>query len=144
MEKNPMKNDARKERRKRKYGDPMEMCLLCGLKNPENAKELGINLFERHHVAGRDLEPDLTVVLCKPCHEFLQEGLRGAGLEELAPDTDLERTGGLCLGLADLFEVLTVVLREHGQRVFRLQDALDREHPEWRDEEPDVPEEPDA
>lgn len=125
MEKHPMKNDARKEKRRRTFGDPIEQCLVCGVRNPEEADELGVNLLERHHLAGRKLEPDLTVVVCKPCHEVLQEGLRDAGLEELIPDSSLERTGGLCLGLADLFEVLIGVLRNRGRELFRLREDLD-------------------
>jgi len=63
---------------------PEAACALCGA--------TGVRL-ERHHVAGRAIDPALTVPLCTACHDELSEGQRlrradlAHGRERSLPET---------------------------------------------------------
>jgi hypothetical protein len=47
-----------------------DICLLCS----ERAEE-------EHHVAGRSVDPTLTVALCSGCHRRIHRGMEEAGVQ---------------------------------------------------------------
>jgi hypothetical protein len=77
----------------------------CGEDNP--------HCLERHHIAGQAYGDD-TVIVCRNCHRKLSDRQKDHQ-EKTDPAPDLlERIGQFLLGVADLFELLIVKLREFG------------------------------
>jgi hypothetical protein len=107
-------NDVRKLRRARRLGRGAA-CVVCGETNPEQLQRAAGSLLERHHLAGRANDPQLTVVLCRNHHAQLSELQRDSGLDlhENPTRPAGERTAALLRGLADLAELSAPHLRRH-------------------------------
>jgi hypothetical protein len=75
--------------------------------------------LERHHVAGRTNDMELTAVVCLNHHARLSEAQRDSGVD-LAADPGrppVRRTSGLLRGLADFAELLVPSLRRHADEL---------------------------
>jgi len=125
MASDPIGDDLRKQRRRRRLGRDAA-CVVCGETNPEVLRRLPRSLLERHHLAGRANDAELTAVVCLNHHAILSEAQRDSGVD-LASDPDrrpAELTVGLLRGLADLTELLTPSLRRHADEL----DARENDH----------------
>jgi hypothetical protein len=76
MDENPIRTARRLSRRA-----DLNRCLLCG-------REKGI---EQHHVAGQNLDSELTTPLCQACHAQATENLRRADVDMRCAPNSSER-----------------------------------------------------
>jgi len=131
MEQDPIGNDARDARRRRRLGDDPQ-CFLCSFAKPEALLPVHRNVLERHHVIGSSNDSNLTVLLCLNCHAVLTEKYRSSGVS-MRPGDILERV------IAAL-RAFGVFLPSAGDTCFRFATALQRflaalddKYPGWRD-----------
>ena len=92
MRADPIGNDVRKLRRARRLG-PGAACVICGEANRDQLKRMSRSLLERHHLAGRANDPELTVVVCLNHHARLSEAQRDSGVD-LHEDPSRPRRSG--------------------------------------------------
>jgi len=117
---------VRNAKRTSKLGD-QPVCLHCGESDPVAM------LYERHHVAGRANEPDLTARLCRNCHARQTEALRAGGVSMDPPSTALHRLAALLGGLAEFLTHLAASLTGWSRFLHQVIDWLDEQFPTWRD-----------
>lgn len=133
MEQNPVRNDARKARRRRKLG-PTAPCVFCGRETPEPFRKVGRSVVEEHHVMGVANDTALTVPACRGCHDAQTELQRVYGIDlrhhtnRPWPETlvDILKAIGL------LLKSLGGKLMDYAERLRAFLDALDRHWPQWR------------
>ena len=90
MDEDPIQTARRISRRKAR-----RLCLTCGRKLP----------IERHHVEGRNHDPDFTADLCQACHALVTEKLRRAGADmKRQPNAAQRRKNQLKAGSVFLHE----------------------------------------
>jgi hypothetical protein len=118
MSGDPIGDDVRKLRRHRRLGSGAA-CLICGETNPDALRRTQRTLLERHHLAGRANDPELTVVVCLNHHAILSELQRDSGIDLRADPnrSPARRTAALLRGLADLFQLLASSLRWHADQL---------------------------
>lgn len=80
MEQEPIRNDARKARRRRKLGRSGP-CLFCGRETPKSFRIVGYSIVEDHHVVGKANDRELRVFLCRGCHDVQTELMEDHGIE---------------------------------------------------------------
>ena len=116
MEYEPLQNDVRKTRRRRRLG-ANAVCILCGETAPETLRLVSRSLLEGHHVLGVSNDPNLRVPVCRNCHAKTTEAMRAAGvdLRHIPPRT--------------ILEVIVSILRALGALIR----ALDSRYPQWRE-----------
>lgn len=131
MERNPIKNDARAERRARRLG-PDAACVLCGVSTPEALTLAKSTLLEWHHVAVRAHDDAFTVPVCLNCHRILTEGQLRAGVT-FAPQVTLpERLAALLLAVGIFLSQLGEIVQLWAERAVEFVAGLDHDYPEWR------------
>ena len=114
----PIASAVRQAKRARRIGIDAA-CVLCGYCTPESLLRVDRTLLERHHVAGRANDADLTVVVCRNCHGELTETLRDAGVSMEAPPNTVTATIQLLRGLAVLCDDLAHSCRRHADELKR-------------------------
>ena len=131
MEDDPIKNEARRKRRERRFG-PDARCILCGHANPSAFVRVTKEFLEAHHVVGRANDEGLLLPLCRNCHAYITEGYRDAGVSMNPPATVLHR-------LQAALKALGVFLPELGAKcgtwafdLRQFMNRLDRELPNWK------------
>ncbi len=137
-ERNPIKNDARGERRYQRAGRRRLICLLCRCNRPEamtvvNLPPLVATIFERHHIVGRAHDGRLVVPLCRTCHDVMTEMARSANISMRPAAHLLERLALMLRGLALFFPEVGKACERWAADVLRLATALDATYPGWRD-----------
>jgi hypothetical protein len=151
----PMKTLARRVKRE---ALGMDSCLLCGAVGFEVIVPISVGLLtavpqfdssadepgsfrdqirlslEDHHLFGRDLDPDLTVPLCRNCHAAVHALLRDVGVDfrRLEMPTVLHRVLAMLRILAAFFQQLATSLSHEADRLALLIGRLDLELPDWR------------
>ena len=90
MDCNPIQTAGRNKRRQERHGGGSSVCMLCGYPDlvalirvsPEWLTVHGCqrSLLEKHHLAGRNHDSELTVPLCRNCHAEATEGFLKAGV----------------------------------------------------------------
>ncbi len=132
MEQNPIQNDARRARRRRRQG-PTAPCVFCGRETPAAFRRIGRSVVEADHVAGIANDPDLTVPLCPGCHDAQTE-LRRVYDVDLRhqkrpwPETLVDILKAIGLFLKSLGDKLM----DYAERLRAFLDALDTHWPQWR------------
>lgn len=134
MERDPIKNDARAERRARRLG-PDAACVMCGVATPEVLTLAERTLLERHHVAVRAHDGALTVPVCLNCHRVLTEGQLRAGVSFAPEGTVPERLAALLLALGVFLCQLGESVLLWAERTLEFVAGLDRDYPDWRGKE---------
>lgn len=99
MEKDPIKNDAKRATRERR-----KKCAYCPASKG----------LELHHVVGRQNEKDLVILLCRRCHDEEQERLRDAGVSMQRPVTVFEFVGNALLGIGEHLKLVAEYLIKWG------------------------------
>jgi hypothetical protein len=132
MESEPIKNDARANRRREALG-PNAVCVVCGYVDPAGLVAGGRSLLEHHHIVGRYVDDGLTGTVCRNCHGEITEGLRTAGVPMAAQPSLLER-------LIVWLRAFGMFLVHAGQRIIALAEqvarfllALEGRMPTWRE-----------
>jgi hypothetical protein len=130
MGSDPIGDDVRKQRRRRRLGDNAA-CAICGETDRDQLTRVPQSLLERHHVAGRGNDAELNVVVCLNHHAKLSEAQRVSGVD-LSADPGrppVRRTAGLLRGLADFAELLVPSLRRHADELdaYENHDTNDKE-----------------
>ena len=132
MTPDPIKSDARRARRERRFG-PDAACARCGVSTPETLVAARRTILEAHHACGRANDDALTVPVCRNCHAILTEGQRAAGADFARPPTVLHQ---IAAALASFFAFLHD-LCERGMAwagaLSNLTAELDASFPTWRD-----------
>ena len=131
MEKNPIKNDARRTARESQIGSE-RTCRLCQEADIASLTRGPRSLLEEHHVVGQANDPDLTITLCFNCHRKLTERMRANGTSMHTPKTCLDQLVAFLLGLAAFFRMLSEKLTEWASKPGNLATALDTNYPNWR------------
>lgn len=103
MERNPIQNDARRARRKRRRGP---ICLICG--GPAN---------QQHHVVGRKNDPELMADLCDRCHEAQHELLRTVGVSMARPSECREQDSQYLKGVGVFLCTLSIGCFRRAQEI---------------------------
>ena len=106
-----LKRDMRKQRALERLGTNDPRCLCCG--------EDDWRCMEFHHLAGRKFADEGTIV-CRNCHRKLSDPQKDHpdALTDSQPLL-LERVAHFLLGLADLLEMLVVVMRGYGGQLIK-------------------------
>ena len=131
MERNPIKNDARRTARKAQLGSD-RTCCLCQEADIASLTRGSRSLLEEHHVVGEANDADLTITLCFNCHRKLTERMRANGTSMHPPKTCLDQLVAILLALAAFFRMLSDALTEWAKKPGNLATALDSNYPEWR------------
>ena len=131
MEQDPIGNDARDAIRQRRLGVDAE-CLLCGYTEPEGLIKVHQSLLEKHHIAGRANDAQLTAWLCRNCHAEVTESYRKEGVPLNASRSVPARVLGGLKGLG-IFSI--DVGRACRRWVSDSERWLDEHYPDWRDED---------
>ncbi len=98
--------ETRKQRRLEKLGTNHPRCGTCG----ENRWQC----IEQHHVPGRKIDPDTTVLECRNCHRVLSDDQLDHPASDPSADATLQAIGLFLLGLADLLKLAIEKLTEFG------------------------------
>ncbi len=118
MDREPIRTNIRRIRR---GFDPEDACVFCGYPNPvalmrkgrEWAKKhcVARTLLERHHPAGKNHFPDLTIIVCRNCHAEAHEGLLQEGVRLSREANPHVWTPHFFKSMAVLFEKLAEIFR---------------------------------
>lgn len=98
--------EARKQKRLEILGSNNPVCVICG--------ENDWRCLEEHHIAGQAYDDSLSNV-CRNCHRKLSDDQKDHPQKIGGTPDTLETIGHFLLGLADLFALLVIKLREFGQ-----------------------------
>jgi len=97
--------EVRKQKRLETLGTNNPVCVICG--------EDDYRCLEQHHIAGQTYSDELSTV-CRNCHRRLSDDQKDhPPLIGKRPVT-YETIGHMLLGLADLFALLVIKLKEFG------------------------------
>lgn len=83
-------------------------CLLCG--GPAE---------EEHHVAGRQIEPGVTAVICKDCHQDQHRDMEDAGVQ-----LDKDRAAGALGRVVSFLRSLAALFASLSEALFRWADEV--------------------
>ena len=106
--------EVRMQKRLEALGTNNPVCVICGEDN--------LWCLEAHHIAGKAHCDDLAIV-CRNCHRKLSDDQKDQPQCGGEPSQS-KSIGYLLLGLADLFALLVVTLRQSGQHL--IETAKDR------------------
>ncbi len=133
MERDPIQNDARQARRRRKRGHSAP-CVFCGRETPAALRRIGRSVVEADHVAGIANDPDLTIPLCRGCHDAQTELRRTYGIDlrhqQSRPWPEVFVDVLTAIGL--FLRSLGARLMDWAERLRALIAALDTHCPQWR------------
>jgi hypothetical protein len=132
-EHDPLANDLRRARRSRKLGSDAA-CALCGITEPA-VLDRTRRLLEQHHALGQDIDPDLTVVLCRNCHALATARQHDTGVANSNTEpatTVLHRLDQALRSLASLLQLLADAFFRWASMLRALIVALDQHAPTWR------------
>ena len=114
---------ARNARREREFGG-FVICIMCGYVNPfgmiapgSKASEEAWNLFEEHHLVGRNHDLDLRGPFCQNCHAELHAKYRDGAVELGRQPTLSETLISILTMLAILFRDLAEALMRWVERI---------------------------
>ena len=129
----PIGSATRAVHRRRRL-PPDAACALCGEINPVIlTSEPHTHLLEEHHVAGRDNDEELDVVLCLNCHTKLSAGQHDVGVYTATPaPTALERLILAMRSLGLFCEALAEACYRWAEHLAQTVSALDQYIPQWR------------
>ena len=112
MEKDPVKNDRRRSRRRRRLGADA-VCILCGYHRCLSGLiKVDRSFLEEHHLLDRVTDATLTAWLCRNCHAEVTEDQLTHGIDFDPPE---ERSAQ---------EEISEVLRAAGPFLVRLGQRL--------------------
>lgn len=86
-----------------RLNDAEPKCVVCG--------EDDWRTLEDHHIAGRAFDAS-TAILCRNCHRKVSDDQKDHPKRITRPPSPAERVAHFLLGLADLFALLVVKMRE--------------------------------
>ena len=103
-----MKDEEYKRERRRlnaldRLNDHEPRCVVCG--------EDDWRTLEYHHIAGRAFDA-ATAILCRNCHRKVSDDQKDHPERISRPPSPAERVAHFLLGLADLFALLVVTMRD--------------------------------
>jgi hypothetical protein len=104
MDERERKREARRQKALERLGTDNPRC-SCGETDP--------HCLELHHIAGQAYGSE-TIIRCRNCHRKLSNLQKDHPGQQSGPPDLLERIGHFLLGIANLFELLIVKLREFG------------------------------
>jgi len=130
MEKNPVKTDARRAKRERRFGKDAR-CAHCGTGSLECLIPVKASLVEGHHAVGRANDPDLEIPLCRNCHALATERQMQADVSLTPPKTVLHKIVEVLKSLGAFFGQLTEKCFEWAQQLAQFIAALDARYPTW-------------
>jgi hypothetical protein len=104
------KKEARKQKRLERLGSNYPVCVTCG--------EDDDRCHEGHHIAGR-AHDDAIALLCCNCHRKVTDDQKDHPKPAAPAASRTQSTGYLLLGLANLFGLLVVTLRQHGEYLIK-------------------------
>ena len=111
MIKRPSRNPARAARRKtevcQRLGDERPACIYCGYAEPVALRRVSRKYLRKHHVLGRNHDPDLTVFVCLNCHALVHdEKLPDAEVDLKRESDPIKRVAAMLRAEAVHFEML--------------------------------------
>jgi hypothetical protein len=127
----------RRERRLQRLMTLPAVCIACGLPQVEALMDVPFSalppefrrrLMEYHHPAGRMVDPDWTVPLCKNCHAILTE-VRRLHLPPHPPATPEERATLTIAAGGEVILVSLSALLDAQDRIVRAMQELPPHHP---------------
>ena len=129
----PIGSAMRAARRHRRWREDAA-CALCGETNPVIlTSKPNKHLLEKHHVAGRDNDEELVVVLCLNCHTKLSAGQHDVGVFTATPaPTALERLILAMKSLGLFCEALAEACYRWAEQLAQTVSTLDQYIPQWR------------
>jgi len=131
MERNPIANDARQARQKRRMGKDAA-CALCGITTPEALLRVDRSLLEGHHVVGKAFDDALTIPVCRNCHAILTEGQQRRGCTFRSQRTVPECIVAMLTHLIAFFHDLGDLLTVWREKIIAFVQGLDTDYPDWR------------
>ena len=104
-----LNRERRRQRALERLGTNSPRCPFCGFDNPL--------ALELHHIEGEAFD-QTKVPVCRNCHRTLSDWQKDHPACIGDQPNDLQRVGHALLGLADMFELLVIWLREHAKNLF--------------------------
>jgi hypothetical protein len=110
----------RHSRKALRLGESAPVCLGCGCVSIEALVGVPFLLLpawaqrrtiERHHLAGRAVDPEWTVPLCHTCHAVASDRQHDLPSEVRRPGTERERQAARLYGVADALRIAEEGLR---------------------------------
>ena len=107
----PSRNPARAARRKtellQRLGAERPVCIYCGYAEPVALRRVSRKYLRKHHVLGRNHDPDLTVFVCLNCHALVHDEMLPEAEVELRRESDpIKRVATMLRAEAVHFEML--------------------------------------
>ena len=111
MIKRPSRNPARAARRKtevcQRLGDERPACIYCGHAELVALRRVSRKYLRKHHVLGRNHDPDLTVFVCLNCHALAHDEMLPEVEVDLKRESDpIRRVAAMLRAEAVHFEML--------------------------------------
>jgi hypothetical protein len=119
VEKDPVKNDRRRSRRKRQLGEDAA-CVLCGYQRSSSGLlKVDRCFLEEHHLLGWVTDDALTTWLCRNCHAEVTEDQRIHDVDFDPPTgrSAQEEVGGDLRALGPLLAKIAQRLTDDGYRL---------------------------
>jgi len=132
LEQNPIQNDSRHARREQLLGREPR-CARCDCAEFDALIPTKHRLLEKHHIAGRNHDPDLTLVLCRNCHAILTEQLRKNGADMREQPTLLERIVAILRAIGTALTFIGQALLRWAEELARFILDLDASDFAWRE-----------
>jgi hypothetical protein len=133
MERDHIKNDARRACREDRLGGKGKTCLLCGDARIEVLIQVVQGFLEKHHLTGRNHGPDFTVLLCPTCHKWITALYLRNGVAMPAARDLLRRSVMRLRAIGTFLPELGRNCNRWAGELEKLADALDRRDSSWRD-----------
>lgn len=108
--------EEREQARLRRLGSSNPNCGCC--------PEYDSRCLERHHLAGRNNDPDFTVIVCRNCHRKLSDDQLDHPADA-SPEDRLAQIAHFMWGLADLLALIVQKLREYAEILFAYEGPSD-------------------
>ncbi len=134
MERDEVKNRARKAARARKVGKDA-CCILCGETAPEVLDRKPRSHIQKHHVLGKAHDGEITVPVCLNCHAKIHERYRDndVNLSSANQAQFLEILSNILNAIGTFLQQLGQTLIDCSVRLCLVIQHLDLYFPKWRE-----------
>ena len=132
MDYDPM-NRARRQNRRRQELGPDARCAACGETELRALRKFKRSVFEQHHPFGKAHEPDVTIVLCRTCHDKYTAAQYDDGVPLTPQPSVLERWVAVTAASGSFLQKSGQMLLGWADRGKDVVKKLDENYPGWRD-----------
>jgi len=116
---NPVRSARRKTELREKLGSERPVCFYCGFAEPVALRRLSRKFLEKHHLVGRNHDPELTIFVCRNCHALMHERLLDSAVDLESTADPVGRVAMMLRAEAVHFEALARTKRNQAESLER-------------------------